>query len=152
MIYQKLLKLIPSALLHSTGISNPASLVPDDYRFNWSAIAPSEELIYHDCFEKFKCARLQVPMDWNNADPENNKTVEIAIIKVEATVPVTDPTYGGPVVLNPGMFYLLISWTRLTEYRWTRRLRSATGPQWRPCSADYTQCRAKQRQRYSTKL
>ena len=39
-------------------------------------------------------------MDWNNiTDP---RTVEIAIVKVPATVPVTDPTYGGPVLINPG--------------------------------------------------
>ena len=41
-------------------------------------------------------------MDWQGTTAERNRTVEIAVIKVEATVPVTDPTYGGAVVLNPG--------------------------------------------------
>ncbi|KAK3068675.1 hypothetical protein LTR53_013562 [Teratosphaeriaceae sp. CCFEE 6253] len=41
-------------------------------------------------------------MDWQGTSTEANKVVDIAIVKVEATVPVTDPTYGGPVVLNPG--------------------------------------------------
>lgn len=41
-------------------------------------------------------------MDWTHMSNEANKTVELALIKVEATVPVTDPTYGGAVVLNPG--------------------------------------------------
>jgi len=42
-------------------------------------------------------------MDWHNSSAEANKTVELALIKVEATVPVIDPAYGGAVVLNPGM-------------------------------------------------
>ena len=29
-------------------------------------------------------------------------TVEIAVVKLEATVVVTDKTYGGAVVFNPG--------------------------------------------------
>lgn len=41
-------------------------------------------------------------MDWQGTTFEADRTVEIAVIKVEATVPVTDPTYGGAVVLNPG--------------------------------------------------
>ncbi len=43
-------------------------------------------------------------MDWQGGSAEANKTVDIAIVKVEATVPVTDPMYGGAVVLNPGTF------------------------------------------------
>lgn len=41
-------------------------------------------------------------MDWTGTSEQANKTVELALIKVEATVPVTDPSYGGAVVLNPG--------------------------------------------------
>ena len=41
-------------------------------------------------------------MDWVGTSDEEDKTVELAVIKVEATVPVTDPSYGGAVVLNPG--------------------------------------------------
>lgn len=47
-------------------------------------------------------------MDWQGTSDEASKTVEIAVIKVEATVPVTDSTYGGAVVLNPGMKYSLL--------------------------------------------
>jgi len=42
-------------------------------------------------------------MDWQGGSNETEKTVEIAVIKVEATVDVTDSRYGGAVVLNPGM-------------------------------------------------
>lgn len=41
-------------------------------------------------------------MDWTGGSDEANQTVELAVIKVEATVPVTDPSYGGAIVLNPG--------------------------------------------------
>ena len=41
-------------------------------------------------------------MDWQNTSDEAFKTVELAVIKLEATVRVVDPTYGGAVVLNPG--------------------------------------------------
>lgn len=39
-------------------------------------------------------------MDWQNVS--DNRIVSIAFVKLEATVPVTDPTYGGAIVLNPG--------------------------------------------------
>ena len=42
-------------------------------------------------------------MDWQNTSSETSETVDLAVIKVDATVPVTDPNYGGAVVLNPGM-------------------------------------------------
>lgn len=42
-------------------------------------------------------------MDWNAPKHADNRTVEIAVIKIPATVPVTDERYGGAVVINPGM-------------------------------------------------
>jgi len=52
-------------------------------------------------------------MDWQGTSAEAEKTVELAVVKAEATVPVTDPTYGGPVVLNPGMCCILSHWKPL---------------------------------------
>ncbi|KAK3722014.1 hypothetical protein LTR37_002830 [Vermiconidia calcicola] len=40
-------------------------------------------------------------MDWLGTSDDVLETVELAVIKVEATVPVTDPTYGGAVILDP---------------------------------------------------
>jgi len=48
---------------------------------------------------------LQVPMDWNAEEGASNETVEIAIIRLPATVPVTDTRYGGAVIINPGKRY-----------------------------------------------
>ncbi|GAB7366216.1 hypothetical protein MBLNU230_g7775t1 [Neophaeotheca triangularis] len=70
--------------------------------FTWDNVTPQSYFVWQPCFEAFKCARLQVPMDWQGTTPEAEKNVEIAVVKLEATVPVTDPTYGGAVVFNPG--------------------------------------------------
>ena len=41
-------------------------------------------------------------MDWQGTSSNANQTVELAVVKIEATVPVTSPQYGGAVVVNPG--------------------------------------------------
>lgn len=72
----------------------------DPLDFDWETITPSRTLRYHDCYSGHQCARLEVPLDW--LDPTNPHTVAIALVKRPAAVPPTDPTYGGPVLLNPG--------------------------------------------------
>jgi pimeloyl-ACP methyl ester carboxylesterase len=68
--------------------------------FNWSSIEPSQDLLYHDCYDDLKCARLSVPLDWTNAS--NGNEVAIAVVKLPAKVPVTDSTFAGSIILNPG--------------------------------------------------
>ncbi|KAH0421016.1 hypothetical protein CcaCcLH18_13679 [Colletotrichum camelliae] len=72
----------------------------DDAGFDWLQIVPQEQLVYHPCFGGYQCARLSVPINWN--DTANPARAAIAVIKVPAKVPVTDPRYGGAIVLNPG--------------------------------------------------
>ena len=64
-------------------------------------IKPSRELVYTPCFDGFNCTRLEVPMDWNRTDP-NGHRVNLAIAKLPAKVPVTDPRYGGLLWLQTG--------------------------------------------------
>jgi pimeloyl-ACP methyl ester carboxylesterase len=74
--------------------------------FRWIDITPSESLQYTECFSSFLCARLSVPLNWNATDTDSSHTsspqVAVAIIKLPAKVPVTDPRYGGPIIVNPG--------------------------------------------------
>ncbi|RHZ64523.1 hypothetical protein CDV55_107399 [Aspergillus turcosus] len=69
--------------------------------FSWDRITPSNSLEYHDCFDGFKCARLEVPMDYHREDGQGRQ-VAIAIARLPAKVPVTDSRYGGAVLINPG--------------------------------------------------
>ncbi|KAF8253252.1 hypothetical protein K440DRAFT_652524 [Wilcoxina mikolae CBS 423.85] len=68
--------------------------------FQWSSVTPTSDLIWHPCFDSLECARLQVPLDWTN--PSDPRTVAIALTKVPAAVPETDPSWSGPVLINPG--------------------------------------------------
>ncbi|KAH8200474.1 hypothetical protein TruAng_005367 [Truncatella angustata] len=71
-----------------------------DADFDWDSITPSHNLTYAPCYEKFQCARLLVPLDWQ--DESNPHTVALAIAKLPATVSDHDPTFGGTIFTNPG--------------------------------------------------
>ena len=64
-------------------------------------ISPSEHLQFHKCFDAFECAKLKLPLDYFSGTYPNH-TVSVAILKAPAIVPVDDPRYGGPVLINPG--------------------------------------------------
>ncbi|KAL3448127.1 TAP-like protein-domain-containing protein [Aspergillus insuetus] len=69
--------------------------------FSWDQVTPSRSLEYHECFDSFLCARLDVPMDWHRQDDHGTR-MAIAITRLPAKVPVTDPRYGGAILINPG--------------------------------------------------
>lgn len=76
---------------------------PARQTFRWSDITPSESLQYTDCFSSFLCARLLVPLNWNATYTKSGAPqAAIAVIKLPAKVPATDPRYGGPIIVNPG--------------------------------------------------
>ena len=76
-----------------------ASLVLED-DFDWDSIPPSRDLAYHKCYEGFKCARLEVPLDW--LDESDNRTAVIAIRTFPARVDDDSPLFGGSILSNPG--------------------------------------------------
>lgn len=87
-------------------LQSAAALADDDFTsarfsdFDWHALEPSPDLEYHDCYTEYKCARLELPLDWKNeSDP---RTVAIAMIKLPAVVSDDDPSFGGSIYTNPG--------------------------------------------------
>lgn len=84
------------AVVATVGASAAHAATP----FDWTTITPSTDLEYHDCYDSYKCARLSLPLDWQ--DESSTATVAIAIIKSDAVVGLDDPTYGGPILSNPG--------------------------------------------------
>ena len=80
--------------------------------FGWESTRPSASLEYFPCHGTFQCARLEVPLDWNRTNTNGGNTLRheseespkmaIAVIKIPAQVAVTDPRYGGMILINPG--------------------------------------------------
>lgn len=70
----------------------------DGSAFSWKQIPPSRTLQWHPCFSGgFDCARLDVPVNWQQ--PREDDRVILAIARLRATN-TTD--YRGPVFFNPG--------------------------------------------------
>ncbi|KAJ6481027.1 hypothetical protein C8R45DRAFT_319408 [Mycena sanguinolenta] len=67
--------------------------------FAWESIAPTEELIWTDCYSSQQCARLKVPLDYSRSD---DASAAIALIRTPSAVPHDSPRYRGPVLINPG--------------------------------------------------
>ncbi|EGX97180.1 proteinase, putative [Cordyceps militaris CM01] len=69
--------------------------------FDWDKVPPSTVLSYRPCYDGYECARLTVPMDWRAAD-RDPRVVVLAVIRLPATVPASDRSFGGTVITNPG--------------------------------------------------
>lgn len=72
--------------------------------FDWDSIEPSPTLEYHDCLDGFQCARLELPLDWNSTSKNESdaRKIAVAILKLPAVVPESDPAFGGSIFVNPG--------------------------------------------------
>lgn len=79
-------------------LNSPAT---ESAEFSWNQVSPTTYLNYTTCFGHFQCTRLDVPMDWNDTNP-NGPRVSVAIVRLPAPVSVTDPRYGGIILTNPG--------------------------------------------------
>ncbi|KAI0702271.1 Alpha/Beta hydrolase protein [Cytidiella melzeri] len=61
------------------------------------------------CYVEKECARLMLPLDYlreeslgNSREESSGPYTGIAMLRVPAKVPQEDPTYGGPILFNPG--------------------------------------------------
>ncbi|KAI3610636.1 alpha beta hydrolase fold family [Moniliophthora roreri] len=66
--------------------------------FPWNSLVPTTNFTWTDCYSEFQCARLKVPLDYN--DQDNGKYAAVAVIRYPS--PVVDKDYRGPIFLNPG--------------------------------------------------
>ncbi|CZS96242.1 uncharacterized protein RCO7_04983 [Rhynchosporium graminicola] len=65
--------------------------------FRWMEIAPKKHIVWHPCYEEYDCARLDVPLDWQ--DPSDDLRASIAMIRLNAT---DRSDYKGSLFINPG--------------------------------------------------
>jgi pimeloyl-ACP methyl ester carboxylesterase len=76
---------------------------PHTSDFSWLTAPTYKYLKYAPCYPswgEFQCARLELPLDyWNGT---TNATLSLAVIRKPAIVPLTDPRYAGPLIVNPG--------------------------------------------------
>lgn len=72
-------------------------LQPVNSPWSWESISPSSSLVFHPCYETLECARLSVPLDWQ--DPMDKRRAVLAILRRNAT---DTSNYLGPLFVNPG--------------------------------------------------
>jgi len=67
--------------------------------FDWNKLYPSERLHWTACYEKFQCARLEVPMDYSK--PHEEKAA-VALVRYPSKYQQDNPRWRGPILYNPG--------------------------------------------------
>ena len=91
---------IPVSWTPQATSEEPAANTSD---FSWLTAPTYKHLQYAPCYPSWgdlQCARLELPLDyWNGT---TNETLSLAVIRRPAVVPITDPRYAGPLIVNPG--------------------------------------------------
>ena len=98
LLTMKRLNYLLIALLASFGVAGAAASSASG--FDWQAIEPSAKLIYHKCYQEYKCARLLLPLNWLNET--DKRTVAIAITKLPAVVEDDAKSFAGTIFAQPG--------------------------------------------------
>ncbi|KAJ7083878.1 alpha/beta-hydrolase [Mycena epipterygia] len=91
------MRLSSSFLLLSVLLRSPAVRGQATEPFRWDQLKPSQTLDWVECYSTFQCTRLEVPLDYSDA---NVGTAAIAVIRLPANVSKAE--YRGPVLFNPG--------------------------------------------------
>ena len=61
-------------------------------------VYPTETLHWVDCYERFQCARLEVPLDYSKLHEEK---AAVALIRYPSKYREDDPRWRGPILHNP---------------------------------------------------
>ncbi|EJC98089.1 alpha/beta-hydrolase [Fomitiporia mediterranea MF3/22] len=81
------------------GDEKPGNVENAPYWFNWTAQRPSKALNWTDCYERFQCARLTVPMLY---DEPSGEEAAVALVMSPSIYPPGHEKYRGPILFNPG--------------------------------------------------
>ncbi|KAF2773911.1 hypothetical protein EJ03DRAFT_71510 [Teratosphaeria nubilosa] len=77
----------------SASSTAPTDQRAENARFDWDSISSHTTLNYTSCYDKYQCAKLSLPMDYFNGTTDAN--ISLAVIRLPAVVPVTDPESWG---------------------------------------------------------
>ncbi|KAF7304004.1 Alpha beta hydrolase fold family [Mycena indigotica] len=94
-----MLSLLPALLLAGAHVCAAQGPGQPQNTFDWSQLKASSDITWVPCNDHFQCARISVPLDYTT--PKLGSAT-IAVMRLPASVPPTDPTYRGPVFFNPG--------------------------------------------------
>lgn len=84
--------LVPNLILPQQVLGTPS--------FDWKSIKPANDLDFHEFYEDFQRSLLRLPLDWHNYTNDNQ--VDLAVIRLRASVPEDHPSHGGSIIVNPG--------------------------------------------------
>ncbi|KAK8229498.1 TAP-like protein-domain-containing protein [Phyllosticta capitalensis] len=79
---------------------NEADLKPTAGPFSWNTIPTTKKISLKPCYGDKRCTRVELPLDYFNGTTD--RKISLAVAVVPAKVPITDPRYGGPLLVNPG--------------------------------------------------
>ncbi|TRX87757.1 hypothetical protein FHL15_011349 [Xylaria flabelliformis] len=65
----------------------------------WDTITPSQSLIWCPCYDGFFCAKLDVPLDYQNPTLDR---ASVPLIKLPANPTSSQGSYQGMILINPG--------------------------------------------------
>ncbi|KAG5922104.1 hypothetical protein E4U42_005603, partial [Claviceps africana] len=86
--------LLATVLASSAAVLSSPTASPAE--FDWLSLPPSWHLEYTSCYDGLDCARIHMPLDWLNRSDE--RAVTLAVLRVPATVPTSDPRHGGTLM------------------------------------------------------
>ncbi|KAK7522900.1 uncharacterized protein IWZ02DRAFT_450788 [Phyllosticta citriasiana] len=68
--------------------------------FSWNTIPTTRKISLVPCHGDYQCTKVELPLDYFNGTTDGKISLAVAVLP--AKVPITDPRYGGPLLVNPG--------------------------------------------------
>ncbi|KAI0428931.1 TAP-like protein-domain-containing protein [Xylaria sp. FL1042] len=88
-----------SFLFALLGLVSPFAMATRSQNCTWDTITPSQSLVWCPCYDGFFCAKLDVPLDYQNP---NLGRASVPLIKLPANSNSSYGAYQGMILINPG--------------------------------------------------